>query len=95
MAIIKVTSEDLHATAAQLKTAAETIRSTNEQAKSQVLALQGAWTGSASSAFEEAFASWTQGANQVDQALARIGELLNNAAQSYESTESSITSSFG
>jgi WXG100 family type VII secretion target len=96
MAIIKVTSEDLHATSASLKSAAETIKNTSEQAKSQVEGLvQGDWTGTASSAFDQAFMQWKSGADQVDQALNRIGELLNNAAQSYETTEQNITSSFG
>jgi WXG100 family type VII secretion target len=95
MAVIKVTSEDLHTTSASLKQAAEQINSTSEQAKSQVMALQGIWEGTASSAFDEAFQQWTSGAQQVDQALARISELLNNAAQSYETTEQSITQSFG
>jgi WXG100 family type VII secretion target len=96
MAVIKVTSEDLQATSASLKTAAEQIKTTSEQAKKQVEALVSAgWTGTASSAFDQAFMQWKSGADQVDIALARIGELLNNAAQSYDSTEQSITSSFG
>jgi len=95
MATIKVTSDELHATSAQLKTAAEQIKATSEQARGQVLALQGTWAGTANSAFEQAFTSWKTGADQVDQALQRISELLNNAAQQYESTEGNITSSFG
>ncbi len=95
MATIKVTSEDLHATSASLRSAAETIKNTSEQAKSQVEGLvQANWTGTAAGAFDQAFMQWKSGADQVDQALNRISELLNNAAQNYETTEQNITQSF-
>lgn len=95
MPTIKVTSEDLHQTSASLRSAAEQIKGTSEQARSQVQALVSAgWTGNASAAFDSAFTQWTNGANQVDEALARISQLLDSAAQSYESTEQSIQSSF-
>jgi WXG100 family type VII secretion target len=96
MPTIKVTSEDLHQTSASLRSAAEQIKATSEQAMGQVNALVSAgWTGNASAAFDQAFTQWNSGAKQVDEALTRISQLLDQAAQSYESTEASIQSSFG
>jgi WXG100 family type VII secretion target len=96
MAFIKVTGEELSSTSSQLTAAAAQIEAENSQAMSQVQALVGAgWQGAASGAFEAAFAQWKTGADQVQSALAQISALLNTAAATYDSTESSIASSFG
>lgn len=96
MAFIKVTGEELAATSAQLQSAASQIESENSRAMSQVQALVGAgWQGAASASFESAFAQWKSGADQVQAALAQISAMLNTAANTYDSTESQIASSFG
>jgi WXG100 family type VII secretion target len=95
MAFIKVTAEELQSTSSQLNSAAAQIEAENSQAMSQVQALVGAgWQGAASGSFETAFAQWKSGADQVRGALAQISTLLNQAAATYESTESQIAGSF-
>ncbi len=96
MTIIKVTAEDLTSTASQLNTAASQIEAENQRAMGQVQALVGAgWEGAASASFENAFAQWKSGADQIQSALASISAQLTAAASSYESTESQIAGSFG
>ena len=96
MATIKVTAEELSSTASQLNTAAGQIEAENSRAMSQVQALVGAgWQGAASASFESAFAQWKSGADNVQSALASISGQLNQAATSYDSTESQIAGSFG
>jgi WXG100 family type VII secretion target len=95
MAQIQVESGDLHSTASQLKAASEQINQTSESAKRVAEQLTGVWKGTANAAFEQAMTQWSTGARQVDEALQRIGVLLSDAAQKYESTEQANTSMFG
>jgi WXG100 family type VII secretion target len=91
---IKVTAEELHSVSGQLNTAAQNINDANTSAMGQVNGLVGAgWEGAASTQFEQLFASWKAGATQVQEALAGISQLLNNAATTYTQTEEQIRQS--
>jgi WXG100 family type VII secretion target len=91
MSYIKVTAEELHSVSGQLNSAATTINDTNIHAMGQVNNLVGAgWEGAASAQFEALFNSWKQGADQVQQALAGISNLLSGAGSAYADTEERI-----
>jgi WXG100 family type VII secretion target len=94
MSYIKVTAEELHSVSGQLGTAAQNINDANTSAMGQVNGLVGAgWEGAASTQFDTLFNSWKTGAMQVQEALAGIGQLLNNAATTYTQTEEQIRQS--
>jgi WXG100 family type VII secretion target len=94
VAYIKVTAEELDSVAGQLDTAAQAINEQNTTALNRVNGLVGAgWEGAASSQFNTLFTQWKQGADQVQQALAGISQLLKGAGQAYAQTEEQIRSS--
>lgn len=49
------------------------------------------WVGSGAEAFHDDFATWLGGAREVHEALTRITSLLASAAQTYETTEATVT----
>jgi WXG100 family type VII secretion target len=94
MSYIKVTAEDLQSVSGRLSSSAETINDTNTSAMNQVNNLVGAgWEGAASVQFQTLFNSWKQGADQVQQALHGISDLLRGAGQAYAQTEDQIKAS--
>src|SRR4051794_34355011 len=94
MSLIKVTAEELQSTSSQLDRAAQQIQSINSGAMGQVNNLVGAgWEGAASGQFSALFQEWTKGAQQVQEALAGISQLLNSAGQAYQQTEDQIARS--
>jgi WXG100 family type VII secretion target len=94
MSYIKVTAEELHNVSGTLSSAAQTINDTNSSALSQVNNLVGAgWEGAASAQFDALFTSWKQGADQVQQALHGISDLLRGAGTTYANAEDQIRQS--
>ena len=94
MSYIKVTAEELGSVAGQLDSSAQTINEANTTALNQVNGLVGAgWEGAASSQFNTLFTQWKQGADQVQEALAGISQLLKGAGQAYAQTEEQIRQS--
>lgn len=94
MSYIKVTAEQLHDVAGQLNAAAQQISEVNGGALSRVNGLVGAgWEGAASNQFEALFASWKQGADQVQEALHGISQLLSGAGSTYSQAEDQIRQS--
>lgn len=53
------------------------------------------WTGPASAAFTAGWAEWSRGAAEVQAALAGIAHLLDQSADQYEATESTVTRASG
>jgi WXG100 family type VII secretion target len=94
MSYIKVTAEELHGVSSRLNSSAQAINETNASAMAQVNGLVGAgWEGSASAQFNALFTSWKQAADQMQQALNGISQLLNNAGTAYQQTEEQIRTS--
>jgi WXG100 family type VII secretion target len=94
MSYIKVTAEELHSVSSRLNSSAQTINETNSSAMAQVNGLVGAgWEGAASAQFNALFTSWKQGADQVQQALNGISQLLSGAGTAYQQTEEQIRTS--
>lgn len=93
MADIKVTSQDLHSTSAQLSAGCNDIEGRLAQLHAQVQALvDNGWQGSASSAFGELYQQWNTSAGQLKVALDGISRQLGAAATTYEQTEAQLTS---
>lgn len=94
MGYIKVTAEELQSVSGQLNNAAAAILDENTRAMGQVSGLVGAgWEGAASTQFSTLFQQWKTGADQVQEALNGISQLLNNAGVAYASTEDQIRQS--
>jgi WXG100 family type VII secretion target len=91
VSVVKVTFEDLQATAQSLSTGAQHINDELAQLKSKVDGLIGnGWEGAASASFDELYKKWQQGAVQVHDALDGISQMLASAAKTYQDTESQL-----
>ena len=94
MAMIKVTSEDLGSTAAQLTSGSQSIEEQLSTMHSRVQELVDAnWQGAASTSFQDLWAEWTTSATNLQTSLEGIAGLLNSAAAAYDSTEAQIQQS--
>ena len=93
MSEIKVTSEELLSTSNSLATGAQNVSDELSRLRGLVEALIGAdWVGSASTSFNELWQQWANGANQVQQALEGISQMLTAAANTYQQTEDQLAS---
>lgn len=93
MGLIKVTAEELEQVSGQLGASAAAINDENSKAMGMVNGLVGAgWEGAASSQFHTLFNEWKTGADQVQNALHGISQLLNKAGVAYAATEDQIKS---
>jgi WXG100 family type VII secretion target len=94
MSYLKVTAGELLNVSGQLGTAAGNIAEENGRAMTQVTGLVGAgWEGAASEQFNALFTQWKTGADQVQEALHGISQLLSNAGNAYQRTEDHVKSS--
>ncbi|WP_221584807.1 WXG100 family type VII secretion target [Microbacterium sp. G2-8] len=95
MADIKVTSDSLASVAGQLSSGSQSIESQLSNLKSLVEGLiAGDWNGQASQSFNELYSQWDQAGIQLKESLQGISDLLNQAALSYEDSETAIASTF-
>ncbi len=92
---IRVTPEQLHDTSTKLSGGAANIESVLSDLNGRVSALGGEWAGQASGRFQELYAQWQQGAQQLREALAGISQLTGQAAVAYQESENAIAASFG
>jgi WXG100 family type VII secretion target len=91
MAVIKVTSEQLHSVSSQLKSGSEEVSQRLNSMKTQVQNLVDSdWSGAASGSFKDNYEKWNHGAQQVKEALDGIAQLLAQAAQTYQETEEKL-----
>ena len=91
MSEIKVTSEELLSTSSSLATGAQNVAEELARLRGLVESLIGAqWVGAASSSFNELWQKWGTGANQVQQALEGISQMLTAAANTYQQTEDQL-----
>jgi WXG100 family type VII secretion target len=94
MALIKVTSEDLATTAAQLSRGSADIDNELTTMRNLVQSLVASdWQGAASSAFDQLYQQWNTSAANLREALDGISRLVSNAATAYANTEQQIQQS--
>lgn len=91
---ILVTPEQLQSIAGQLQAGAANIESINSQLQSQVAPLGTEWAGVAQARFQELWAQWQQSSRGIQEALAGISQLMQQAGVNYADTEQAIASSF-
>jgi WXG100 family type VII secretion target len=93
MSEIKVTSEELLSTSSSLATGAQNVAEELARLRGLVESLIGAgWVGTASGSFNELWQKWGTGANQVQQALEGISQMLAAAGNTYQQTEDQLAS---
>ena len=91
MSMIKVTSEELRSTSADLQRGSEDVAQQLQSLEGKVRSLVDAeWSGAASDAFRDLWSQWHQGASQVREALDGISGMLSRAAQAYQDTEDEL-----
>ncbi len=91
MSMIKVTSEELRSTAADLQRGSEDVAQQLQSLEGKVRSLVDAdWSGAASDAFRDLWTQCHQGASQVREALDGISGMLSCAAQAYQDTEDEL-----
>jgi WXG100 family type VII secretion target len=92
--MIKVTSEDLASTAAQLSRGSQEIDAQLSSMRNLVQSLVASdWQGAASSAFDGLYQQWNTSAASLREALDGISKLVANAATAYANTEQQIQQS--
>ena len=92
MGYIAVTPEELHSQSAQVAAGAEEVNQLVTRLMNQIQELAGNWQGAGSSAFQQLFDEWRQGAQMTKAGMDGIAQFLNNAAQAYEDTDTRISS---
>ncbi len=92
---IQVTPEQLHDASAKLSGGASAIESTLGDLSNRVSSLGAEWAGQASGRFQELYAQWQQGAQQLREALMGISQLTAQAGSAYAQSEEAIAASFG
>lgn len=93
MPAIKVTSEELQSVSSQLQSGSQEVSQQLSSMESRVKALVDAdWQGAASDSFRDLWDKWHRGAADVQEALTGISQMVNQAARSYEDTESQLAS---
>lgn len=91
MALIKVTSEELASTSAQLTAGSQEIESQLASMHNLVQSLVDAdWQGAASASFQALYQEWNTSAANLQQSLDGIAKLLASAGAAYAQTEEQI-----
>ncbi len=90
MAKIGVQSEDLRQLSTTVRTGSGEVNDLLGRMTSQLQQLAATWEGAASEAFQARWQDWQAGAAQVQQAMEQMGIFLEQAAQSYETTEEEL-----
>lgn len=94
MALIKVTSEELASTSAQLTAGSQEIDSQLTSMHNLVQSLVDAdWQGAASTSFQSLYQEWNTSAANLQQSLEGIASLLASAGTAYADTEQQIQQS--
>ncbi len=87
MVAYSVTVEDLNNGASALNSGEGQINEILGQLRSQVSGLDAGWTGQAYSQFQELYQQWQTSANNLNEALTAISQLLSKAALAYQTAE--------
>ena len=89
MGDLQVTEAQVVSVAGDLRTVVEETRSGLSSLDAQLSSLLGSgWKGQAGSAFGDVWQWWHEGAEQLEQGLATIAGLLEEAAHGYHQTDS-------
>jgi early secretory antigenic target protein ESAT-6 len=87
MAVFSVDSDAVLATTAAVRGTIERLQAESSSMMSQLVQLQGTWTGSAAVAFQSVTDQWRATQRQVEESLAGINTALAAAGRQYAETE--------
>jgi WXG100 family type VII secretion target len=94
MALIKVTSENLHTTSTRLTSGATELDGNLSQLKALVDSMGAEWQGAGSQAFAQLYDQFNTAGRQLRESLAGIATMLSQAATHYQESEDQVASSF-
>ena len=83
----QIDSEAVSAATSSVQAAASRIQADVSGLHSQLVQLQGSWTGQASAAFQTVVADWTQTQRRVEESLQLLNAGLAQAGQHYAEIE--------
>jgi len=92
---LKVNFGSLDAAAADITASANQIEGRLDSLESELAPLRSDWTGSASSAYQQAKAKWDQGMTDMKLLLAEIGGAVSTSNSDYQATENQNQSRWG
>lgn len=92
---LKVNFGSLDTAAADISASANQIEGRIDALESELAPLRSDWTGSASSAYQQAKTKWDAGMADMKALLAEIGTAVTTSNSDYQSTESQNTSRWG
>lgn len=95
MSQFSVTPEELASCASQLHNGASQIEQINTQLESRVNAVSAAWQGQAHARFQDVYMRWQNSQRQLQQSLAELAQMTQQASTTYADTEQQIAGSFG
>jgi 6 kDa early secretory antigenic target len=94
MTAFRVTPAELLTLSHQVQSSAGQIESELAGLRSRVLPIGSSWSGQAQERFQVLYEEWNRSAQGLQQALAGISQLLNQAGLSYDDAERRIAGSF-
>jgi 6 kDa early secretory antigenic target len=94
MTAFRVTPAELLDLSRQVHGTAGSIESELGGLRSRVAPIGASWSGQAQERFQVLYEEWSRSAQSLQQALAGISQLLNQAGVSYQDAEQRIASSF-
>lgn len=95
MSFLRVTPDQLRQLSSQLNGGAGNIEGILSQLGTATQSAAADWQGAAQARFQELWQAWQRSATELHQTLTSMSQLMNQAAQSYQTTEESIATSFG
>ena len=94
MTVFTVDTDALFTATTALRGTVDRLQSESTTMRSQLAALQSAWTGQAATTFQGATEQWHAAQAQLEQALAAITAALDHAGQQYVQAEDYSASLF-
>lgn len=94
MSSFSVTPEELAACANQLQSGAQQIQDINNQLEARVQQVAGVWTGQAHARFQDVYTQWKTAQTNLQQSLAQLAQMTQQASVTYADTEQQIAGSF-
>lgn len=95
MTNIRVTPEQLNTLSGRVNGSAGSLDSEMRALSAALAPLGSDWAGVAQARYTELWNQWQTSAQQLNQALQGIGQLLGQAGSSYAQAEQAIAASFG
>lgn len=90
MATFTVDTAQVANSAADVSRISEDVETTVASMMSRLISLQNEWKGDASTSFQDLINDWRATQRTVKESLDEIGRALNDASQTYDTSESTV-----